>query len=55
MEKTAPLPQPADQDVADFGRVKLGACGRLPVPVPAEIADTGRIKVGACGRYPTEH
>ena len=36
----------------DYGRVKLGACGRMPAAKPVATADNGKVKLGACGRLP---
>ena len=52
-EPTCP-PQPVATEIADAGRVRLGAGYRLPAPVPAEVTDTGRIRLGAGYRLPAE-
>ncbi len=37
-------------EIADAGRIRLGAAGRRHPAPPAAIADAGKIRVGAAGR-----
>lgn len=36
----------------DYGRVILGAAGRLPAVKSAATSDNGKVKLGAAGRLP---
>ena len=36
----------------DYGRVVLGAAGRLPATKPVATSDSGKVKLGAAGRLP---
>lgn len=54
MENATVLPQPASEDVADSGLIKVGSCGRHPLLGLAQVADRRRIRLGGGFRLPAE-